>query len=142
MSRVIRSLLRPIQWVFSAGLIVEAGYPSGLQILASTTCLVGLVSGLPMMTANPSVLSPPFSALGETAEETRIGPSRCRVRERARKWLGTLQDDRRAHAAADAEGGKAEREVALDHLVEQGNNDAVAGCADRMAKGNCAAVDV
>src|SRR5712692_9262844 len=47
-----------------------------------------------------------------------------------------------AHAAADAQRGQAFLGVALLHLVEQRNEDARAGRADRMAERDGAAVDV
>src|SRR6185437_6915520 len=47
-----------------------------------------------------------------------------------------------AHAAADAERCEALLGVALLHLVEQRRQDARAGCADRMADGDGAAIDV
>src|SRR3546814_4910448 len=47
-----------------------------------------------------------------------------------------------AHAAADAERGKALLGVALGHLVQQGDQNAGARGADRVAEGDGAAVHV
>src|SRR5262245_8319877 len=47
-----------------------------------------------------------------------------------------------AHAAADAQSGKAFLGVALLHLIEQRHQDARAGGADRMAERDRAAIDV
>ena len=44
--------------------------------------------------------------------------------------------------AADAQGGEALLRVATDHLVQQGHQHPAAGRADRVAKGDGAAVDV
>ena len=56
--------------------------------------------------------------------------------------LVALDDQGFAHAAADAHRGQAQRQVALDHLVDQGRRDAAACRADRVAQRNGAAVDV
>src|SRR6516165_2601212 len=47
-----------------------------------------------------------------------------------------------AHAAADAERGEAFLGVALFHLMEQRDEDACAGGADRVAERDCTAIDV
>ena len=45
-------------------------------------------------------------------------------------------------AAAEAEGGDAAVDVAANHLVDEGDEDARAGGADGMADGDGAAIDV
>src|SRR4051794_9159594 len=58
--------------------------------------------------------------------------------------VGSIACDahRDAHAAADAQRGEALLGVALLHLVQQGHQHARAGCADRMADRDCAAVNI
>ena len=57
--------------------------------------------------------------------------------------LQALEDTCRAHAAADAQGGQALLGIGpFGHLMEQGDDDAGAGAADRVADGDGAAVDV
>src|SRR3981081_2407728 len=53
-----------------------------------------------------------------------------------------LDDHGDALAAADAHAGEAELDVALLHLVEEGDQDAGAAGADGVADGDGAAVDV
>src|SRR5262249_28090975 len=61
----------------------------------------------------------------------------------ARSWRTLpLHAHRNAHAAADAERGKAFLGVALLHLVQQRHQHARAGGADRMAERDRATVDV
>src|SRR5579864_9648023 len=47
-----------------------------------------------------------------------------------------------AHAAADAQRGQALLGVAFLHLIEERHQDARSRGADRMADGDCAAIDV
>src|SRR5437016_129412 len=54
----------------------------------------------------------------------------------------TLHCESDTHAAADAQRRQPPSCVALGHLVEQRDQDAAAGGADRMAERNCAAVHV
>src|SRR5437868_5217225 len=54
----------------------------------------------------------------------------------------TLHAQSNAHAAADAQAGDALLRVAPAHLVQQGDEDAAAGSADRMADRDRPAVDV
>src|SRR5271157_1375582 len=56
--------------------------------------------------------------------------------------LAALHAHGDAHAAADAQRGEAFLGVAPRHLVEQGYQDAGAGCADRMPERDGAAIDV
>src|SRR5436305_15338540 len=53
-----------------------------------------------------------------------------------------LHAHRNAHAAADAERGKAFLGIALAHLVQQGDEHPRPGRADRMSERDRAAVDV
>src|SRR5204863_4790016 len=73
----------------------------------------------------------PFNLMSLTAFEPR------------RKNLSVpLQNQRRALAAADAEGGEADLEVAPLKFLEECQNKARAGGAHGMAEGDGAAVDV
>ena len=54
----------------------------------------------------------------------------------------TLDSERNAHAAADAERGKALFGAAPLHFVQKRDKDAGARCADRMADRDRAAIDI
>ena len=56
--------------------------------------------------------------------------------------LWTLDDDRAALSAADAQGSKSDVQVAFCHFIKERDEDAVAGCADRVTQCDSAAVDV
>src|SRR5947207_112137 len=56
--------------------------------------------------------------------------------------LFPFQQNGRALAAADAEGGDAQVDVALVHFHQEREDEACAGGADGMAEGDAAAVDV
>ena len=57
--------------------------------------------------------------------------------------LALFEDGGNTHAAADAQGGQALLGIGpFGHLMEQGDDDAGAGAADRVADGDGAAVDI
>src|SRR6056297_234607 len=58
------------------------------------------------------------------------------------RGLLPLEGDGRALAEADAERGEALLRIALGHLVDERHGQARAGGTERVAKGDCAAVDV
>src|SRR5688572_31574203 len=61
---------------------------------------------------------------------------------RAMLRSSTLDAHRHTHAASNAQGCDAFPGIAPAHLMEQRGQNARAGSPDRMAKRNCAAIDI
>ena len=94
--------------------------------------------------AAPAAVSIPLLGRADSINVAMAGAALLfeALRQRRRPPSAALQQQRKPHAAADAEGGDAAPRRAPPHLVEQGDRDAGAAGAQRMAHGQRPAVDV